>query len=69
MGKAQKKKKTQAWRHNPIRVPDSHLPAGKGEGSADPSKEKQTVPVLAKVRLASFTFSSSSCTRWADNVA
>jgi hypothetical protein len=51
MGKAQKKKKTQAWRHNPIRVPDSHLPAGKGEGSADPSKEKQTVPVLAKVRL------------------
>jgi hypothetical protein len=50
MGKAQKKKKTQAWRHNPIRVPDSHLPAGKGEGSADPSKEKQTVPVLAKVR-------------------
>jgi len=52
MGKAQKKKKTQAWRHNPIRVPDSHLPAGKGEGSADPSKEKQTVPVLNKVRLA-----------------
>jgi hypothetical protein len=49
MGKAQKKKKTQAWRHNPIRVPDSHLPSGKGEVPADPSKEKQMLPVLNKV--------------------
>ena len=57
MGKAQKKKKTQAWRHNPVRVPDSHLPAGKGEGSADPSKEKQTGPVLAKVRSNSTSLS------------
>lgn len=50
MGKAQKKKKTQAWRHNPIRVPDAHLPSGKGQGQADPVKEKQMLPVLNKVR-------------------
>lgn len=49
MGKAQKKKKTQAWRHNPIRVPDAHLPSGKGQGQADPVKEKQMLPVLNKV--------------------
>jgi hypothetical protein len=53
MGKAQKKKKTQAWRHNPIRVPDSHLPSGKGVVPADPSKEKQMLPVLNKVCISS----------------
>jgi hypothetical protein len=51
MGKAQYKKKTQQWRHNPIRVPDAHLGGGKGEGKADPAKEKQMLPVLKKVCL------------------
>jgi hypothetical protein len=49
MGKQQTKKKTQAWRHNPIRVPDAHIGAGKGEGKADPGKEKQMLPILKKV--------------------
>lgn len=50
MGKSQTKKKTQAWRHNPIRVPDAHVGAGKAEGKADPGKEKQMLPILKKVR-------------------
>lgn len=49
MGKAQVKKKTQGWRHNPVRVPDSHLGSGKAEGRADPQKEKQMLPILNKV--------------------
>lgn len=49
MGKSQYKKKTQGWRQNPIRVPDSHLGSGKGEGKADPAKEKQMLPILTKV--------------------
>ena len=50
MGKSQYKKKTQGRRHNPIRVPDSHLGRGKGDGTADPAKEQQMIPVLSKVR-------------------
>jgi hypothetical protein len=49
MGRSQTKKKTQAWRHNPIRVPDAHVGAGKAEGKADPGKEKQMLPILKKV--------------------
>ena len=48
MGKSQTKKKTQpSRRHNPIRVPDSHL--GAGAGKADKSKQEAMIPVLAKV--------------------
>ncbi|KAK8861699.1 hypothetical protein IAR55_002522 [Kwoniella newhampshirensis] len=50
MGKAQYKKKTQGWRHNPLRVPDAHLGGGKAEGKADPAKEKQMIPVLNKLK-------------------
>lgn len=46
MGKSQYKKKTQGRRHNPIRVPDAHLGAGKGENAA---KEKEMLPILNKV--------------------
>ena len=51
MGKSQVKKKTRGIRHNPIRVPDSHLGGGKGNGKADPAKEREMLPVLNKVGL------------------
>ena len=50
MGKSQYKKKTHAQRHNPVRVPDSHLGSGKAVGQADPAKEQQMLPILGKVR-------------------
>lgn len=50
MGKAQVKKKT-AKRHNPIRVPDSHLGGGRADGKANPEKERQLLPVIEKVCL------------------
>ena len=51
MGKSQYKKKARGWRHNPIRVPDTHLGAGKGEGKVNPAKERQMLPILEKVGL------------------
>lgn len=48
MGKAQIKKKT-AKRHNPIRVPDTHLGGGRADGKANPEKERQLLPVIEKV--------------------
>jgi len=48
MGKAQTKKKT-AKRHNPIRVPDAHLGAGRVDGKVQQEKERQMLPVMAKV--------------------
>lgn len=56
MGKDQYKKKTQAERrrHNPIRVPDSHIPHGtlhlKGK-----EKEEAMLPILKKVSIAGMT--------------
>jgi len=58
MGKSQYKKKTAQRRHNPIRVPDSHLGGGKGDGKADPAKEKQMLPVLNKVCIRKWTYDS-----------
>lgn len=49
MGKQQTKKKTQRWRHNPIRVPDDHLGGGSGVGKVEAGKEKQMLPILQKV--------------------
>jgi hypothetical protein len=49
MGKSQTKKKTRGERHNPMRVPDTHLGGGKGEGKADPAKEKEMLPIFTKV--------------------
>ncbi|WVQ77382.1 hypothetical protein IAR50_007067 [Cryptococcus sp. DSM 104548] len=54
MGKAQTKKKTQGWRHNPVRVPDAHLGAGKGEGKANPAKAEQMLPVLKKLQSTEY---------------
>ncbi len=51
MGKAQYKKKTAAKRHNPLRVPDGHLGAGRVDDKVRPEKERQVLPVLGKVSL------------------
>ncbi|RXK39662.1 hypothetical protein M231_03016 [Tremella mesenterica] len=61
MGKTQYKKKTQAWRHNPIRVPDSHLGSGKAAGKVDPTKEKQMLPVLQKLKSPSHADRTWAC--------
>ncbi|WVQ78675.1 hypothetical protein IAT38_000762 [Cryptococcus sp. DSM 104549] len=61
MGKAQYKKKTQEWRHNPVRVPDSHLGSGKGEGKADPAKEKQMLPILKKLKSTEYADRTWAC--------
>ncbi|WWD16378.1 hypothetical protein CI109_100804 [Kwoniella shandongensis] len=61
MGKAQYKKKTQAWRHNPLRVPDAHLGAGKAEGKADPAKEKQMLPILNKLKSPQYADRTWAC--------
>lgn len=64
MGKAQTKKKTQAWRHNPIRVPDSHLGGGRAEGKADAAKERQMLPILNKVGRARYPGKCAVLMRW-----
>ncbi|WVR03702.1 hypothetical protein IAU60_000697 [Kwoniella sp. DSM 27419] len=61
MGKAQTKKKTQGWRHNPVRVPDAHLGGGKAEGKADPEKEKQMLPVLKKLKSPEYADRTWAC--------
>ncbi|WVQ93667.1 hypothetical protein IAU59_000743 [Kwoniella sp. CBS 9459] len=61
MGKAQVKKKTQGWRHNPLRVPDAHLGGGKAEGKADPDKEKQMLPVLKKLKSPEYADRTWAC--------
>jgi hypothetical protein len=49
MGKAQKKRA--ARRHNPMRVPDSHLPKGLASASQSSSKADAVLPIIQKVRL------------------
>ncbi|WWC60440.1 uncharacterized protein I303_103012 [Kwoniella dejecticola CBS 10117] len=61
MGKSQYKKKTQGRRHNPIRVPDAHLGSGKGEGKADPDKEKQMLPILNKLKSPEYADRTWAC--------
>ncbi|KAL1411919.1 hypothetical protein Q8F55_002905 [Vanrija albida] len=61
MGKAQYKKKATARRHNPIRVPDSHLGGGKADGKANPEKEKQMLPVLQKLRSPEYADRTWAC--------
>ncbi|CED85341.1 Armadillo-type fold [Phaffia rhodozyma] len=48
MGKHQQKKKTSKARHNPVRVPDSHLQHGLASG-ASKDKQEQVLPILAKL--------------------
>ncbi|EKM61546.1 uncharacterized protein PHACADRAFT_135300 [Phanerochaete carnosa HHB-10118-sp] len=46
MGKSQKKR--QMRRHNPMRVPDSHLPKGLDSASASSSKREAILPIMQK---------------------
>ncbi|KAH9897678.1 armadillo-type protein [Cubamyces lactineus] len=47
MGKSQKKR--QMRRHNPMRVPDSHLPKGLASASASSSKTEAILPIIQKM--------------------
>lgn len=47
MGKSQKKKAMR--RHNPMRVPDNHLPPGLGSAAETSRKKDQIPPILQKV--------------------
>lgn len=47
MGKSQKKR--QMRRHNPMRVPDSHLPKGLEAASSSSSRKEAILPILQKV--------------------
>jgi hypothetical protein len=61
MGKSQKKRSMR--RHNPMRVPDSHLPKGlAAAASSSNNKTEAVLPIIKKVRVKffflSFLFSS-----------
>ena len=59
MGKSQKKRA--ARRHNPVRVPDSHLPKGLDAAEATSSRSADVLPIIQKVKYTyCFLFSSSS---------
>ncbi|CDO73409.1 hypothetical protein BN946_scf185013.g43 [Trametes cinnabarina] len=47
MGKTQKKRSMR--RHNPVRVPDSHLPKGLASASASSSKTEAILPIIQKM--------------------
>ncbi|KAI0800600.1 ARM repeat-containing protein [Fomes fomentarius] len=47
MGKSQKKRSMR--RHNPMRVPDSHLPKGLASASASSSKAEAILPIIQKM--------------------
>ncbi|KAF5385007.1 hypothetical protein D9615_001213 [Tricholomella constricta] len=51
MGKSQKKRSMR--RHNPMRVPDSHLPRGLASASSTSSKTEAILPILQKVMESS----------------
>ena len=53
MGKSQKKRTMR--RHNPMRVPDSHLPHGLASASQSSSRSNEVLPIIQKV---TFFFSS-----------
>ncbi|KAF8737507.1 hypothetical protein AX14_012665 [Amanita brunnescens Koide BX004] len=50
MGKAQKKRAMR--RHNPVRVPDSHLPKGLASASQTSSKADAVLPIIQKMESA-----------------
>lgn len=50
MAKAQKGGKHKQRRHNPVRVPDTHLGSGVKVAEATSDKKGQVIPVLEKVR-------------------
>ena len=58
MGKSQKKRAMR--RHNPMRVPDSHLPKGLAAASSSSNKTEAVLPIIKKVELLfSFLFDES----------
>jgi hypothetical protein len=50
MGKSQKKRAMR--RHNPVRVPDNHLPTGLAAASAASTKNQAILPIIQKVRVS-----------------
>jgi hypothetical protein len=54
MGKAQKKRSMR--RHNPVRVPDSHLPKGLASASSSSSKTDAILPIIQKVVPSSLIY-------------
>jgi len=57
MGKSQKRKAMR--RHNPVRVPDNHLPPGLGSAAETSRKRDQIPPILQKVRNCATTKSTN----------
>jgi putative methionine-R-sulfoxide reductase with GAF domain len=57
MGKSQKKRAMR--RHNPMRVPDSHLPKGLAAASSSSNKTEAVLPIIKKVEPLLFFFHSS----------
>jgi hypothetical protein len=56
MGKSQKKRSMRR-RHNPMRVPDSHLPKGLAAASSSSNKTEAVLPIIKKVcRYLFFSF-------------
>jgi hypothetical protein len=54
MGKSQKKRAMR--RHNPMRVPDSHLPKGLAAASSSSNKTEAVLPIIKKVEPLLFFF-------------
>jgi hypothetical protein len=54
MGKSQKKRAMR--RHNPMRVPDSHLPKGLTAASSSSNKTEAVLPIIKKVEPLLFFF-------------
>ncbi|KAF5368331.1 hypothetical protein D9758_002154 [Tetrapyrgos nigripes] len=59
MGKSQKKKAMR--RHNPVRVPDSHLPRGLSSASSTSSKSEAILPIIQKMESADATERKWAC--------
>jgi len=59
MGKSQKKKSMR--RHNPMRVPDSHLPKGLTSASQSSSRSNEILPIIQKMESADVTERKWAC--------
>ena len=59
MGKSQKKRAMR--RHNPMRVPDSHLPKGLAAASSSSNKTEAVLPIIKKVEPLLFFFPFFTC--------
>ncbi|KAI9444631.1 ARM repeat-containing protein [Lactarius indigo] len=59
MGKSQKKRSMR--RHNPVRVPDSHLPKGLAAASSSSNKTEAVLPIIKKIENADPTERKWAC--------